>query len=181
MKFYNLDSFYIVSDINDYDTKKDKLIQLIKDSEYFSCYTDLDKISSTDWKLSNNSNREYVKFFYDMITPQIKELSTKMKFRKCIINNTWFQIYKKYDNHTWHVHNGSNWTNVFYVKLPENKIKTEIYDIKNERIINDIEVKEGQLLTLPAGVLHRSPKNELNEEKIIISFNSDFDDLALTI
>ena len=53
--------------------------------------------------------------------------------------------------------------------------------------MEDIEVKEGQILTFPASVLHRSPVNKIEqpkkfwsfkntvEKKVVISFNSDFE------
>ena len=42
-------------------------------------------------------------------------------------------------------------------------------------IIEIIEVEEGQVLTFPASVIHRSPVNETDGKKMIISFNSSFD------
>jgi cupin superfamily acireductone dioxygenase involved in methionine salvage len=177
MKFYNLKSYYLVTNISEHQKNKENLLKLIDETEQES-YED---VSFTDWKISNESGKPYVKCFYDMITPYIKDMSSLMKFKKCEIYNIWFQIYHKNSKHDWHVHNGANWTNVYYLHLPENKLKTEIYDIKSNSIINNIEVKEGQLLTIPAGMLHRSPKNETDDRKVIISFNSDFSELALTI
>ena len=50
-----------------------------------------------------------------------------------------------------------------------------MYDITENKIV-DIELKEGQLFTFPANILHRSPINISNNVKTIISFNTNFDD-----
>ena len=45
----------------------------------------------------------------------------------------------------------------------------------------EIEVAEGQLLTFPANIIHRSPINTTDKVKTIISFNSNFLDAEVTI
>jgi len=177
MKLKNLKSYYVITDVITHKDNKEKLLSLIDKTEQ-EPYED---ITLTDWKISNKENKPYIDLFYKMIAPHIKEMCSLMKFKKCEIYNTWFQIYDKKSKHDWHIHNGANWTNVYYLHLPKNKVKTEIYDIKNNNIIDDIEVTEGQILTIPAGTLHRSPENDLDDRKIVISFNSDFNELDLPI
>ena len=50
----------------------------------------------------------------------------------------------------------------------------------NDRVIKNIKVKEGQVLTFPANIIHRSPVNNHDNQKVIISFNSNFMDPELT-
>ena len=171
----------VLTDIKEHKKNKLNLLGLINQLEISKISNKSDSISKTDWNLPKEVKRNYLTLFYDMIRPYMNDMATKMKFNKWNIDNAWFQIYDKDDQHGWHVHNSSNWTNIYYLNLPENGIKTEIYDVKNEQIIKDIHVKEGQLLTIPAGILHRSPKNLTNELKVVIAFNSNFDDVALTI
>jgi hypothetical protein len=53
---------------------------------------------------------------------------------------------------------------VYYIDLPEKKYKTEFLDI-------EIPIQEGNLVIFPSFLLHRSPINMSNKEKVIISFN----------
>ena len=39
--------------------------------------------------------------------------------------------------------------------------------------IIDIKLREGQLLTFPAHIMHRSPVNKSKERKTVISFNTN--------
>ena len=55
--------------------------------------------------------------------------------------------HEKNSTHDWHVHPEVNYTNVYYLNLPDESIKTQLYDIKENKII-DIQLKEGnQLIT----------------------------------
>ena len=131
------------------------------------------KISKTDWKL-DIKEKNYVNYFLKKIKPYYNKISKIVGFDKWgwKIHNIWFQIYNKNDEHKWHNHQYANWSNVYYVKLPNKNMSTELYNrIKNKPI--KINVKEGQLLTFPANVMHRSPVNKTDKQKIIVSFNSD--------
>ena len=101
-------------------------------------------------------------------------MANKLKCKSWNIYNAWYQIYKKQDTHSWHIHPDVNYTNVYYIDLPEQKIKTQLYDIIEDKIIDEIEIKEGQLFTFPAHIIHRSPINTYDKTKTIISFNSNF-------
>ena len=177
MKLYDLKSFYIVTDIKEHQQNKQKLLDLIDEMpESFMEDGIGNKISKTDWNLSREHKREYVGYFYNMISPYMSEMAELLKCKKWDIVNGWFQIYENAnDVHLWHVHNNVNYTNVYYLHLPDNSIKTEIYDVTNDNIIDDLKVKEGQILTFPASIIHRAPINKTNDKKIIISFNTNFD------
>lgn len=172
IKLYPLKNFYIVTDIKKHKIIKKKLL------EYFSLMPDNKhgKISKTDWKLLD-SQKNYKDYFLKKIRPYYDKIAKKIGFKKWgwKIHSIWFQIYnnKTNDTHGWHIHQGCNWSNVYFVHLPNNSLKTQLFDKINNKPIKNIKVKEGQLLTFPANMMHRSPVNNTNDKKIIISFNSD--------
>lgn len=174
MRLYDLKSFYIVTDIKEHKENKDKLLSLIDDMQESS----IDSISKTDWNLPRETKREYKDFFYKMIEPYLNEMTDRLKFKSCKISNIWYQSYKRNSTHDWHVHPEVNYTNVYYLDLPDENIKTQLYDIKENKVMDEIELKEGQLFTFPANILHRSPVNTTDKTKTIISFNTNFDDFS---
>jgi ectoine hydroxylase-related dioxygenase (phytanoyl-CoA dioxygenase family) len=103
------------------------------------------------------------------IAPDVKLLSESLGVsEKAVIDNMWFQQYKKNDKHSWHTHGLSNFSNVYFVELPLKSLATEILNV------NNLNLKEGDLLTFPSHLYHRSPINKTNKRKTIISFNCDF-------
>ena len=165
-----INSFYIVNSIDNYKDHNKQLLDLIENTpkEKFN------DITYTDWKIPENIDRLYLNYFYDIIYPKLDIISNFLNFQKCYIHNTWFQQYYNGDKHTWHNHADSNFTNIYYVELPDLNYKTELYDDINKSII-DLDVKEGDLVTFSAYIKHRSKNNKSNDRKTIISFNSSFD------
>jgi len=91
-----------------------------------------------------------------------------MKLHKAdqlVIEESWYQIYNKNNFHELHTHSGTNFTNVFYLQLPDKKNSTFI---ENE----SVDVLEGSLITFPGFIPHESKPNLSDTPKIIISFNS---------
>tara|TARA_R100001460_G_scaffold43686_1_gene80014 strand:- start:159 stop:731 length:573 start_codon:yes stop_codon:yes gene_type:complete len=166
----HLDSFYIVNPIENFEFHNKKLLELIEKTPK-SKYMD---ISLTDWKVPEDIHRPYLKYFVDMIKPKIDKISHFLNFKKVILSNTWTQQYLNKDKHDWHHHADCNFTNIYYVELPDLDYKTELYDPVNKSIIN-IDVKEGDLITFPAYIHHRSKENLSNKRKTIISFNMNCD------
>ena len=179
MKFFDLKSFYILTDIKDHKENKNKLLSLINRIEVSSIHNNQDSISQTDWHLGKETKREYIDFFYKMIEPYMNNMAIKLKCKSWDISNAWYQTYKKLDTHGWHIHENNNYTNVYYLDLPKQNIKTELYDVKYNKIIDEIQIEEGQLFTFPAHIIHRSPPNTFNKSKTIISFNSNFKQINL--
>jgi len=125
-------------------------------------------VSNTDWNLPKEHKREYLVYFYEIIRPYMNKIANKLHSKEWVIHNGWFQQYLKLGNHEWHTHPESHFTNVYFVELPHKSLVTEIYKHKK------IKVEQGDLLTFPAFYYHRSPLNNLNKRKTIISFNSSF-------
>ena len=187
MEFFELKSFYIITDIKEHEYYKPQLLDCIGRMPDANIDDGIEVVSKTDWNLSVQYRKEYLEIFTRMIDPYLKEMGTKLKCKKGNVSNAWYQVYEEGDKHDWHTHPKANYTNVYYLSLPNQLIKTQLYDVVGECIVEDIEVKEGQILTFPASVLHRSPVNKIYqpkkfwsfkntvEKKVVISFNSDFE------
>jgi len=123
-------------------------------------------VNKSDWLLKREVAKPYEKLFLEMIRPFIyffeEKFSTKLK-----IDNYWFQQYLKNHYHNWHTHPYSHFSNVFYLELPRGTPETEFLE-KNE----ELKIKEGDILSFPAYMAHRSPKIKVNKRKTIISFNT---------
>tara|TARA_R100000008_G_scaffold558_1_gene504 strand:- start:451 stop:993 length:543 start_codon:yes stop_codon:yes gene_type:complete len=174
MKFFGLKSFYIVTDIKEHQQKKSQLLKCIDAMPQDSINDGIEVTSKTDWNIPPTHKREYLDIFYEMMKPYMREMASKLRCETWEITNTWYQVYNKPgDKHGWHTHMNANYTNVYYLSLPNRSIKTQLYDIMGNRVIKDVKVREGQVLTFPASIIHRSPVND-NNQKVVISFNSNF-------
>jgi len=170
MKFFEMKSYYIVTDIIEHKKIKQKLLDLIN----LMPNSSFESITKTDWNLPKEHEREYLDYFYDLLTPYLNEMCNNLKCNSWNIDNGWYQVYDKHDEHDWHTHPKSNYTNVYYLHLPNKSIRTNVYDVMTNKIMDDFEVNEGQILTMPAHFIHRSPSNNTNDKKIVISFNTNF-------
>lgn len=157
-----------VTKINNSKKINKKLLSLINTIKNNKYNTDKDSIHNTDWNLPKNFERKYVDYFVPIIRPYLNEIAKKLHSEKAVIDNIWFQQYKKNDEHSWHTHGLSNFSNVYFVELPLKSLATEILNVK------DLNLNEGDLLTFPSHLYHRSPINKTNKRKTIISFNCDF-------
>ena len=137
----------------------------------------LDNIHS-DYHLHEDIHRPYITYFYDHVAfehmnfiGRLLGLETKDCTFSWEIVRTWFQQYYEKADHDWHTHPRCNYTNVYFLELPNEKYKTEILDSNGKLIY--YEAQEGDIITFPAGMQHRSAPNS-SERKTVISFNSDY-------
>ena len=86
-------------------------------------------------------------------------------------HDAWFQQYENKAEHTWHNHSGYQFTNLYFLELHDTNYKTEICGLNGKLI--EYEAKEGEVLTMPSFLLHRSKPNG-SERKTIISFNTSY-------
>jgi len=158
---------FIICDVPEHSKHKPILLDLISkipNNPY-------DQISKTDWNLPKAFERKYLEYFYSHIIKNIMDQQKKhMMAKGWEINNGWFQQYEKDSFHVYHNHPNVNFTNVYFLELSDPQFKTSIKIGEKEY---DYEVKEGQLITFPAHLLHCSKSNG-NLRKTIISFNSNF-------
>jgi len=154
------------------DHNKHKSILL----DYFSRQSNkFESISNTDWNENENKDREWIHYFKDNVFNQIQNhLLNERLAKEVIIHNIWFQQYKQNDYHGWHTHPLTQFTNIYYVELPDGE-KTELYGEV------DIDIKEGDILSFPAYIFHRSKPNISNQRKTVISFNTSYDILNIDI
>ena len=103
------------------------------------------------------------------------------------VTESWFNQYiaESGSEHPWHHHAESerkagqknpciNLASIYYVELPDESLITILKDPETgEEIIPD--VKEGQILTFGADILHRAPRNFTDSRKTAIDFNIMFD------
>jgi hypothetical protein len=160
----------LITKINNHKEINKNILSLINKIPNNPMQRKQDKIYHTDWNLPENFKREYLEYFIDVLNPYLKNISIKLNSNVLKISNIWFQQYGKLDTHDWHTHPEANFTNVYFVELPSKSMGTEI--LNN----NKLDLNEGDLLTFPAYLYHRSPVNITEERKTIISFNSNISD-----
>jgi len=170
MKIKQFKTSYIVTKIKEHKQIKKELLSLINKIPKNKYET----LSHTDWNLPRDYKRDYLEYFYKVISPYMMEMTDLLNERRWEISNGWFQQYCKNDTHVWHRHQKSNFTNVYYLELPNNSLVTKIKPELNNKKIYSLKAREGDLVTFPACIAHTSEKITSNLRKTIISFNSDF-------
>jgi hypothetical protein len=170
MKIKKIETFYIKTKIKEHKNIKEKLLSLISkipSSKYNS-------ISHTDWHLPPDYKREYMEFFIPIIMPYIENIRKLLNEQNFQINNMWFQQYKKNDLHEFHRHAFTNFSNVYYLEMPNKKMATKFKTRLDDKKLFTINAEEGDFITFPACISHSSPKINEKTRKTIISFNTDF-------
>ena len=166
MQTKELKTELLIYDVPDHDRHKDKILDLINEIPN-NPYED---VSKTDYNLPPNFERKYYKYFWDNIGNRCIAEHQKYFNVKNIANSaTWFQQYGEGSRHFYHTHPRTNLTNVYFLELPDLNFKTSIL-VNNKEY--EYEVKEGQIITFPAYILHSS-KTNASERKSVIAFNSE--------
>ena len=162
-------------------------------------YTDLEceyesHISKTNWQ-DEIFGEEWAQIWPHFLSPtdqfqvvnSIKNNYPDRDWSKGEVTESWFNQYiaESGSEHPWHHHAEServagqknpciNLASIYYVELPDESLITILKDPDTgEEIIPD--VKEGQILTFSADILHKSPRNLTNNRKTVIPFNIMFD------
>jgi len=174
MEIKKFDSFYIKNNIIEHDIIKKPILDLINKIPNNKFIVPYENIFHTDWNLPKDFHREYIDYFLKYLEPYLKKIANFLKMEIIKLHNCWFQQYKKQNFHEWHVHPGANYTNIYYLELPKKSMITKFFNQYDNKYI-EIEIKEGDLLTFPAYVLHCSDPVVEEDTKTIISFNTSFD------
>ena len=162
-------------------------------------YTDLgydytSHISRTNWK-DEIFGEEWAQIWPHFLSPadQIQVVNSirnnypDRDWSSGEVTESWFNQYiaESGSEHPWHHHAESerkagqknpciNLACIYYVELPDESLITILKDPETgEEIIPD--VKEGQILTFGADILHRAPRNFTDSRKTAIAFNIMFD------
>jgi len=175
MKKYKINTSCYVQNVYEHIQLKKIILEYININSIQKLEEKEDIISNTDWHESDKPDRPYVKLLKDVLAPYLLNVSKDLRMLEYRINNMWFQQYLLNSKHNWHTHPGVNWSAIYYVEMKSDSVKTELYDLTENKIIQGIELKEGDLFVFPSNILHRSPPNLTNDRKTIISFNLDFD------
>lgn len=174
LKMASTPIFHTIYRCPNYLDFKKELLHKIKITPSYQ-ETDNDSISRLDYNIDKKD-----KTYLDLITStviiptidhQAELFSTRSAKAVLSVPDIWFQQYKKYDIHKWHTHSGANFNNIFYVEKPK-EVNTEFYCpiMKTVYIIDNIQ--EGDVLSFPGHVIHRSGLNTSDDIKTVVVFNS---------
>ena len=178
MKKINLNSVCLIDKFKKHVYFKEKLLNYFKDEKdslfkvdnYYS-----DNIYKLDWYNSKNFKREWVQLIFKDLIEALEKFANYLNFEKVIIQNIWFQQYKKNCTHGWHAH-GSNFTGVYYVDFKKDDAKTELINFQEDKKIQ-LNVEEGDIAIFPSFTIHRGSIQKNENLKTIISFNLDFENI----
>jgi len=167
----------IISRVNDHENIKPVVLKYIDEIPNSSIRPDQntsDNISKTDWNLPKDTEKKYLDFVKPILVDTLTESFRKYKITGLAFTNFWFQQYYKSDLHDWHVHSSCHFSSVYFLELPyPNEMKTELLKIGNKELI-EYDIREGDIITFPSMLYHRSPPNHTGKRKSIISFNLNF-------
>jgi len=132
-----------------------------------------DHLNKTDFF----SPREDIPFYYSVFYENAQEYYWEVLDRYCQMNidleSVWYQQYIKKDTHGWHVHPASSISFVYNLELENSQSSTEFYDRETKQIVQ-LDVNEGDILTFPSYLIHRSAPL-IGKRKTIISGNYNFE------
>jgi hypothetical protein len=163
----------LVNTVKNHEEHKKTLLKLIGDFERLHDTKDYTNCS-TDFNISQDIERDYLDYFHlHILDDVIESISKQLGLAPCEwdVLMAWFQQYNQSNVHSWHNHAYTQFTNCYFLELPDASHKTEILDINGN--ILEYDAKEGDIITFPAWMKHRSKPHE-GEQKTVIAFNLDF-------
>ena len=172
MKKYKLECAYSISKFKPHKELKARLLDLIAEStseHVVQPHAEVD-ITRTDWATSSNFTRPWVEYLKQPLVEHMLDVYKDLGYGGYTLHEIWFQQYQKNSQHGWHTHS-ANFTNVYYLEMPDDAPKTLIVNAFNQQEIIEVEVEEGDILVFPSFVVHKAPINISNNRKTIISYN----------
>ena len=88
------------------------------------------------------------------------------------ITKIWFNQYEEGGEHDWHNHPGCQFTNCYYLELPDAEYATEVVGADGK--LCKIQATEGDVMTCSSWMKHRSKPNGPGR-KTIIAWNSNYE------
>ena len=129
-------------------------------------------ISRCDWTTSKRDwNRKWVNILQEPLQTHLLLWCSQYSYNSFDIREMWFQQYTTGGSHNWHTHS-SNFTNVYYLDLPDGSPKTEWIDPITS-VVHSFDIEEGDIITFPSFLVHKAPLNHSHDVKTIISWNMD--------
>lgn len=170
LKKFDSKSPIIVSSFSKHREIKSNLLHLIEKESFDGNSNENDQISATDFFVKDNMKYEYYQFIKPLIAEHMTEVFRGFEVQGFAIGNMWAQQYNLNDTHHWHIHGSCHFTNVYLIELPNNELTTEIRSLDGNSLLEYTAV-EGDIITFPSYLYHRSPKNTTEQRKTVISFN----------
>tara|TARA_B100001287_G_scaffold110862_1_gene93464 strand:+ start:1449 stop:2033 length:585 start_codon:yes stop_codon:yes gene_type:complete len=184
MRIEKLDVPIAINKMIEHENIKEQLLTLINESPgervHSQEHNDLD-ITKCDYKLNNvvqgmdNPDRKWLHVIKPHLLNVVKNTYKNLGYDTYRIHNIWFQQYAQGSTHGWHCHTDCQWTNVYYLDMPNGSPKTELVMPASKNQILRLDVEEGDVVTFPSFIIHRAPVNNGQNVKTIISWNSDSD------
>lgn len=171
-----LTCFYTISHFKHHAELKSAVLDAIAlaDAEHVVAPSAEVDISKGDWFQATNTNRPWTQIILPKLMEHTSEIYRQVGYDMFHLREFWFQQYNYNSGHGWHIHS-ANFTNVYYLDLPDGTPKTQMISPFDQKTISEFDIKEGDILTFPSFVLHRAPPNLSSRQKTIISYNIDID------
>ena len=165
-------NYYFIQQMPEHETRKAALLESFEKSEFDTIDSPGEQITISDWRYAMRP-REWTAAFKEFAKPLVEEVQNELLADNGMYDAMWFQQYFATDYHGWHVHNHTNYSSIYLVECPDG-MATEFFDITTKTKFKEIQLKEGDVITFPAQVYHRSAPNNTSGRKTIISYNCNF-------
>jgi hypothetical protein len=163
-----------ITKVKEHDSVKPELLKIINSADKFSHTWSGGRITNTDYHLSNKHSEKIANAYWGIFRPHafqhMYQLCDFFNISNLTIEAYWFQEYYFGDQHGWHTHGGSMFSNVYYLSLPDGACKTT-FRVFGEEV--EFEVAEGDIISFPSYMEHCSKPHKGQQPKIVIAFNSD--------
>lgn len=165
---------YVISKFEQHSRYKDLILELLDTADFEHAKFDNIEtdITKTDWFLGKSLDRKWVKPIIDPLVSHTKNVYSRLGYETILIRELWFQQYHINSQHGWHVHS-SNFTNVYYLEMSKESPKTLLLNPLDQTQIIELDCQEGDVVSFPSFIIHKSPKNVNKQRKTIISYNLD--------
>jgi hypothetical protein len=172
--FYNINVPVIISKFKSHNLVKDRILNIIKNDAGTAIHTERDNITKTDWGVHKDIPKKYLDILFDPLSEHLKESYKTLDVTGFYIHNFWYQQYLENSYHDWHNHDSCHYANVYFLEMEDASLGTEIKDPIDPNKIIKYNVQEGDILSFPSFLVHRSPNNIFKSRKTVISFNVSF-------
>ena len=163
---------YYIGHCKDHLSIKDSLLTIIDENNGEHSQFPGYNITKTDYYLKGNDpnfEQKYISIIHPYILKHLNECQI-IKPGQEQEYFYWYNQYTKLSYHGWHDHQGIKWASIYYLELSEDNPVTEFRNFLTQDVIR-VNVKEGDIITFPGFMDHRSPPNLSGERKTIIACN----------
>ena len=160
-----MNNFIFKTNIENHDKIKKTLLDQINLIPNNPIHTEKCKLYHTDWNLPVDMHREYRFIFFEAVKKHLDNMASQLGAPNVEIDNFWFQQYTESGAHSWHTHVGVDFSNVYFLECSEG-FSTQFKNF-------EVDCKEGDILSFPAFLPHKSPTIQKGDRKTIIAFNTN--------